>query len=78
MSIDEHIYRLPLLGQFMRRLYSYFKKHILFTDLIHISIGLGIGLLIANLIVWGIVFIVLGLLGHIWAFIKGDSEYETT
>jgi len=59
----------------MRRMYAYFKKHTAITDAMHVSLGLGIGLLIAGS-VWfyvGFVFIIIGLLGHIYAFIRGGE-----
>jgi len=73
MGLDDFICSLPFLGSFFKRLYSYFRKHILFTDLIHIMIGLGLGLIIASreLFIFGIVLIVLGGLGHLYAFVKG-------
>jgi len=73
MGSDDFICSLPLVGSFFKRLYSYFRKHIFFTDLIHIMIGLGLGFIIASkeLFNFGVVLIVLGVLGHVYAFIKG-------
>jgi len=71
--LDELMYRLPLLGSVFKRLYSYFKKHTAFTDLIHVCLGLGVGLLIggAEYLIFGWTFLLLGILGHIYAYIKG-------
>jgi len=76
MDIDQQLYRLPLIGNSTERLYSYFKEHIAFTDLIHISTGLGLGLIIAggDLLNWGIIALAIGILGHIYAFIKGGKK----
>ena len=48
MNLDKQLCNLPLIGNAIERLYSYFKKHIFFTDLIHIFLGLGIGLIISD------------------------------
>jgi len=73
MGLDQQLCRLPIIGKLIERLYSYFKKHTAFTDLIHILLGLGLGLIIAGgvLLNWGLFALVLGILGHIYAFIKG-------
>ena len=75
MGIDKQLYKLPLLGPILKRLYSYFKTHIAFTDFIHISLGIGVGLIIAGnkFFVWGISLFIIGILGHLYAYIKGDS-----
>jgi len=75
MGLDEQLYRLPIIGSNIQRLYSYFKKNIAYTDLIHVLIGLGIGLIIAGgeLFNWGIVAFSIGILGHVFAFFKGNS-----
>ena len=75
MGLDERLYQLPLIGKILKRLYSYFKKHIAFTDFIHISLGLGIGLLIAGnqFFVSGLILILIGILGHLYAYIKGGK-----
>ena len=76
MSIDKQLSRLPCIGPIIKRLYSYFKKNIFFTDLIHISLGLGIGLIIAGnkFLVWGIILLIISVLGHIYAYIKEDKK----
>ncbi|GEM_PF-7064358 len=73
MSLDNLICNLPLVGTFFKRIYSYFRKNILFTDLIHMMLGVGVGFIIASkeLFMLGTIFIVLGCLGHVYAFMKG-------
>lgn len=71
MGLDEQLYKLPFIGWIIKRLYSYFKKHIAFTDAIHISGGLGLGLLLTEYKALGIVLILISILGHIYAFAKG-------
>ncbi len=73
MGIDEQFYHLPLIGGGIRRLYGYFKRHTAFTDFIHVCVGVGIGIMIArdDLLLWGIVMLGVGMLGHLWAFIRG-------
>jgi len=75
MNIDKQLYRLPFIGPIIKRLYSYFKKNTAFTDLIHILLGLGIGLIIAGnkFFMWGIILLFIGIMGHIYAFIKGGN-----
>ena len=76
MGLDEQLYRLPIIGSNIKRLYSYFRENIAYTDLIHVLIGLGLGLIIAGgeLLNWGILALSLGILGHVYAFIKGKSS----
>lgn len=76
MNITKQLYKLPFIGGIIKRLYSYFKKNIFFTDLIHISLGLGIGLIIAGnkFLVWGIILLIISVLGHIYAYIKEDKK----
>jgi len=65
----------PLIGKVMRRMYAYFKRHTAITDAMHVSLGLGLGLLVAGS-AWlyvGFTFIIIGLLGHIHAFIRGGE-----
>jgi len=73
MGLDQQLYRLPIIGRLIERLYSYFKEHTLFTDMIHILLGLGLGLIIAGGIWlnWGVLALAIGIIGHIYAFIKG-------
>ena len=73
MNIDERLCNLPLVGWILRRMYSYFEKHIAFTDAIHIALGLGIGLIIVG-DQWkyvGVIALAIGILGHLYAFFKG-------
>jgi hypothetical protein len=57
---------------------SYFKRHPAYNSLVHLIIGLGIGILIAHPIVdphpmrWGLGLILLGVIGHLypWALKK--------
>jgi len=76
MSLDQQLYRLPLIGRSIERLYSYFKEHTAFTDLIHVAIGLGLGLIIAggDLLNLGFFAIAVGILGHTYAYIKGSKK----
>lgn len=52
---------------------KYFSKHVMFNSAIHIVGGIGIGILIASPIIgphpvrWGVTFIVLSVLGHVYA-----------
>ncbi len=62
-------------GRLFKRLYAYFKRHTAITDAIHVSFGVGIGLIIGSP-KWfyiGMFFLGFGLLGHIFAFIKGGK-----
>lgn len=76
LNIDELLYKIPFLGKNIRYLYAYFKRNIAFTDFIHVSIGLGLGLIIArgNWFKVGIIFLLIALVGHVYAFIKGKNE----
>lgn len=75
-SIDEVMYRLPVVGIVMERNYSYFKQNTAITNLIHVTFGLGLGLALANenLFRLGMIFIIMSLLGHVYAFIKGGNK----
>ena len=72
MGLDKLICGLPVVGTAYKRMYRYFRKHLTYTDGIHISLGLGIGLLIFREN-WGWLFLVIGLLGHVYAFIQGGE-----
>ena len=74
-SIDEFMYQLPVVGIVMKRNYAYFKQNTAITNLMHISFGLGLGLVLAseNLFGIGVIFIALSLLGHVYAFMKGGK-----
>jgi len=74
-NIDEMMYELPIVGIVMRRNYAYFKQNTAIANLMHITFGLGIGLLLANrdLLGLGLIFIFISLSGHIYAFVKGGK-----
>lgn len=74
MNLDELLYRLPLVGRIVKRLYSYFKNHTALTDFFHVLVGLGIGLIIAGgaLFGWGVFALLLGILFHVYAFGRGQ------
>ena len=76
MNVDNQLYKLPFLGKIIKRLYSYFKKNILFADFIHFLLGLGIGFVIVGdkFLNWGITFLIVSVLGHIYAYIKGGKK----
>jgi len=73
MSLDEQLYKMPIIGILIRRLYSYFKRNTAITDGMHIALGLGIGLLFAGeeFYKWAALALLIGVLGHIYALIKG-------
>ncbi len=64
----------------MRKLYKqisqYFKNHIYYTSFVHVIAGIGIGMLLtyplagSHPVRWGLGFIALGILGHIYPLIK--------
>lgn len=72
MVIDERLYRLPVVGRAIKRLYSYFKANIFFTDMIHIVSGIGIGLIFADkkFMAIGMIALSIGVAGHIFAFLR--------
>lgn len=72
MVIDEQLYQLPVVGRVIKRLYSYFKAHIFFTDMIHIVTGIGIGFILADkkFMVIGVIALSIGIAGHIFAFFR--------
>lgn len=74
MNLDELLYRLPLIGWIVRRLYSYFKRHTALTDFFHVLVGLGIGLMITGGVFfqWGILALLLGILFHFYALSRGE------
>ena len=61
----------------MKKAIAYFKKHPYYTSFIHFLGGIGIGILIASPLAgihpirWGIAFLLLGVLGHIYALLVG-------
>ena len=75
-NLDEFMYKLPVVGIVMKRNYTYFKQNTAITNLMHITFGLGLGLVLAseNLFGLGMTFIILSLLGHVYAFIEGGKR----
>ncbi len=57
---------------------KYFQKHTDFNSLTHISLGVGIGALLTYPVAGGhpvrfsLIFIILGILGHVWAATQRD------
>jgi len=76
MSIDEKLYTMPIIGPVYERTHSYFRKHITVTDLFHILMGLGIGLMLASYdyVFLGVLALLLGTIYHIYAYIKGIEK----
>ena len=71
MSLDRLICSLPLVGGLLERLYSFFRKHTLIANIIHLSGGLALGLYIGNQSLWYIFFLIY-LVGHIYGLYKGN------
>lgn len=73
-SFDITLHSLPGAGVWFRRTYAYFKNHTAVTNFMHIAAGLGIGFLIAggDLLTWGVLFLLLSIVGHIYAFVKAE------
>jgi len=75
MGLDEQLNQLPIIGSSIKQLFSYFKKHTALTDLMHVSVGLGIGLLIfSQFLTLGVLFLSIGVLWHVYSYFKGDKE----
>lgn len=61
---------------FYRKLLVYFSRHPLHNALVHILVGMGLGILLTYPLVgrhplrWGIALLVLGVLGHLWVAMK--------
>ena len=57
----------------LRRAEKYFSRHTSYNALIHAVAGIGIGFLLAYPVAqthpvrWGVAFLALGVLGHLWA-----------
>lgn len=75
MNLDKLLYRLPLVGWVVRRLYNYFKVQTALTDFFHVLIGFGLGLIIVGegFFFLGLTVLMLGTLFHLYAFIKGGG-----
>lgn len=73
MNMDEKLYGLPFIGWMIKRLYGYFRNNIAVTDFMHVALGFGLGLLVAEkgLTLFSGTALGIGILGHIFAFIKG-------
>ena len=78
MNWDKVITALPGIGFVFEKMYAYFKQNIFFADIIHIILGLGMGLIAVGvaykkkrLVYAGVVLFGISILGHIWAFFKG-------
>jgi len=72
-NVDDYLYTLPGIGSIIKRYYAYFKQHTAFANVVHIVFGLGLGFIIAgkDLFLLGVFALLLGILGHVWAFVKG-------
>lgn len=59
----------------MKKATAYIKKHPVYNSIIHAIGGIGIGIIIASPIAgihpirWGIAFLIVSLLGHIYAWV---------
>lgn len=76
MNIDKNLYKLPIVGHILERTHAYFRKHMTLTDLFHVLIGLGTGLIIGseNLVPLGAVALLVGGAYHLYAFTKGNQQ----
>ncbi len=76
MDIDKLVYKLPMAGQAYRRMHAFFKKNITTTDIIHVLIGVGIGIFIANKnsVYSVMLFLSIGVLYHLYAYVKGNPN----
>lgn len=76
MNIDNTVYKLPIVGYAYRRMHAYFRTQITVTDIIHVLIGLGIGIVIGNqkFLIVGVLALILGTMYHIYAFISGKGK----
>ena len=75
MSIDERFYQIPIPGLVYKRTHSYFREHITVTDLFHVFMGIGVGLMLARIeyLAFGILVLLLSAMYHAYAFIKGGK-----
>ncbi len=59
-----------------KQINQYFKNHVYYNSAMHVLAGIGVGMLLtyplagSHPVRWGIAFIVLGVLGHIYPLIK--------
>ncbi len=62
---------------FIKQVDSYFKKNPYYSAVVHVVVGVGIGILMTYPVVgshpmrWGLVFLGLGLAGHLYPVMKG-------
>jgi len=60
----------------LQQIEKYFASHVRYNSLVHVIAGIGIGILItypligAHPIRWGLVFLGLGVLGHLYPLIQ--------
>ena len=56
----------------MKKIYSYFGKHVMYNSMVHVVAGMGIGVLLVSPVFemhtvrWGIVLLGVGILGHLY------------
>ena len=69
------MYKLPIVGIVMKRNYAFFKENTAITNLIHIVFGFGLALIFTseNLLKIGLLLVVVSLLAHVYAFVKGGK-----
>lgn len=59
-----------------KKISQYFKAHIVYTSTIHVIAGIGIGMLLTyplagnHPVRWGMAFITIGILGHLYPLMK--------
>ena len=64
--------------KYIKSITKYFTKHIEYNSAVHVLIGIGIGALLtypvagSHPVRFGVVFLVLGILGHVWAATHKD------
>lgn len=75
MSIDEKLYQMPIVGPAYVRMHAYFRKNVTITDLLHVLMGIGLGLMFASndYFYIGIPVLILALVYHVYAYTKGKG-----
>lgn len=59
-----------------KQLVQYFKNHAIYNACVHVMVGIGIGMLLtyplagAHPVRWGLAFLALGILGHLYPLVK--------
>ncbi|MDO8655918.1 MAG: hypothetical protein Q7K45_01655 [Nanoarchaeota archaeon] len=71
-TLDAVWTRLPFVGNVFKRLFAYFSKHTTIADVIHMALGASIPLLVLGYYWWALPFLLIGVGGHILAYIKGE------